>query len=214
MRLVNFNVKFDSAVWAKWAEAYGIDGRAINFLLSYSSELMDRSKTKVAKVNARNYTMFSNIIGGIDIWSKPDNLALILQISSGCFLDEDNVVGNLFTMFIANKLDKLMDPDSMLNKDWDYVKTELANQIYDNGSYRADIASVLTTRFCNFVSLHFDTKGSKTDVVLDRILKIVDSDKMLLSEDLIFSLIKTLQKNYPTRCNKLLLNPKIAKKLI
>ena len=125
-----------------------------------------------------------------------------------------HVIGNLFTTFIANKLDKLMDPDAMLNKDWDYVKGELAKQVYDGTNYRADIAAVLTTRFCNFVNLYFDTKGSKTEVAVDRILKIIEHDKMLFSEDLIFSLIKTLQKNHPTRCNKLLLNPKVARKLI
>lgn len=107
-----------------------------------------------------------------------------------------------------------MDPDTMLNKDWDYVKGELAKQVYDGTNYRADIAAVLTTRFCNFVNLYLDTKDSKTEVAVDRILKIIEHDKMLFSEDLIFSLIKTLQKNHPTRCNKLLLNPKVARKLI
>lgn len=213
-RFVTFNVKFDKNDWAKWAEESKLDGRAINFLLSYGDELMDRSKSKIAKVNARNYTMFANIIGGIDDWSKPDNLAQILQIASGCFLDDDDIVGGLFTTFIANKLDKLMDPDTMLNKDWDYVKGELAKEVYDGDNYRADIASVLTTRFCNFVNLYFNTKGSKTEVAVDRILKIIEHDKMLFSEDLIFSLIKTLHKNHPTRCNKLLLNPKVARKLI
>lgn len=168
----------------------------------------------IQKVNPRSLVTFANTISGFKDWSDTSTLGLILNISQGCFTSEENVVGNLFTTFIANKLDKLMDPDTMLNKDWDYVKGELTKQVYDGTLYRADIAAVLTTRFCNFVNLFFERKGSKTEIAVDRILKIVDSDKMLLSEDLIFNLIKTLYKNHPTRINKLLLNPKITKKLI
>ena len=183
-RFVTFKVKFDKSDWAKWAEAQGIDGRAINFLLSYGSELMNREGSKEAKVNARNYTMFANIISGLDDWSKP------------------------------NKLDKLMDPESMLTKDWSYVKGELTKQIYDGEFYRADIAATLATRFLNFSILYLSKKGNKMDIVVDRILKFIDNEKTLLTEDLIFTLVKTLNKKYPTRCNKLLLNPKIVTKLM
>lgn len=213
-RLVNFSVKFDSKVWAKWAEENNIDGRAINFLLTYGDELMDRTQAKVAKVNARNYTMFANIIGGIEDWSTPENLALILQIASGCFLDEDDLVGGLFTTFIANKLDKLLSPEDLVTKDWNYVKGVLEKQLYDGDKYRADIASVITTRFINYSIAYFRKPEAKTDIVINRILSIVENDKLLLSEDLIFNLVKTLNKNHPRKCSKLLLNPKLAQKLI
>lgn len=213
-RFVTFNVKFAADGWAKWAELQNIDGRAINFLLTYHHELMDKSVSRESKINARNYTMFANIISGIRDWSKPENLALILQISSGCFLDEDGVVGSLFTTFIANKLDKLLSPEDLVRKDWSYVKGVLSSQLYDGDNYRADIASVITTRFINYSLIYFAQGGSKTEVVTNRIIEIVDNDKLLLSEDLIFSLVKTLNKNYPGKCNKLLLNPKLAKKLM
>ena len=211
-RYISFELGFDKDVWARWAEKEGIDGRFINFVLSYP-EIM-KKEGGVQKVNPRSLVTFANTISGFKDWSDTNTLGLILNIAQGCFTSEENVIGNLFTTFIANKLDKLMDPDTMLNKDWDYVKGELAKQVYDGTNYRADIAAVLTTRFCNFVNLYFDTKGSKTEIAVDRILKIIEHDKMLFSEDLIFSLIKTLQKNHPTRCNKLLLNPKVARKLI
>lgn len=213
-RFVSFDIKWDVDSWAKWAEENELDSRAINFLLSYSYELMDRSVTKEAKVNARNYTMFSNIISGIDDWSKPANLATILQIASGCFLDDDNIVGGLFTTFIANKLDKLLSPEDLVMKDWNYVKGVLNKQLYDGDHYRADIASIVTTRFVNYSLYHFSKKGSKTDVIIDRILNIIDNDKVLLTEDLIFTLVKTLNKKYGARCNKLMLNPKLIAKLI
>jgi hypothetical protein len=213
-RFVTFNIKFDVEAWAQWAEYQGLEGRTINFMLANGMELMDRSVTKEAKVNARNYTMFANIISGIPDWSDPKNLALILQIAAGCFLDEDGIVGGMFTTFIANKLDKLLSPEDLVHKDWAYVKGVLDKQLYDNDNYRADIASIVTTRFVNYSLKHLEQKGNSVDPISDRILKIVDNDKQLLSEDLLFSLIKTLNKKFPGRCNKLILNPKIAKRLM
>lgn len=183
-------------------------------MIANGLELMDRSITKEAKVNARNYTMFANIISGIPDWSDPKNLALILQIAAGCFLDEDGIVGGMFTTFIANKLDKLLSPEDLIHKDWAYVKGVLDKQLYDNDNYRADIASIVTTRFVNYSLKYLDQKGNAMDPISDRILKIVENDKVLLSEDLLFNLIKTLNKKFPGRCNKLIMNPKIAKRLM
>lgn len=213
-RFINFDIKFDKYAYAEYAERIGIDGRAINFILSSADELMDRSITKEAKVNARNYTMFANIISGIPDWSDPKNLALILQIAAGCFLDEDGIVGGMFTTFIANKLDKLLSPEDLIHKDWAHVKGVLEKQLYDDDNYRADIASIVTTRFVNYSLKHLEQKGNSVDPISDRILKIVDNEKQLLSEDLLFNLIKTLNKKFPGRCNKLILNPKIAKRLM
>lgn len=213
-RMLNFNIKFDKYDWAKYAEEKGYNNQAINFMLLYGDELIDRSKARQSKINARNYTMFINTISSIDDWSKPENLAFILQIASGCFLDEDDIVGGLFTTFIANKLDKLPSPEDLINKDWNDIKKTLESQLYDKDKYRADVASVITTRFINYSLLYLSQSGSKIDIIIDRILKIVDNEKLLLTEDLIFSLIKTLNKYYPGKCSKLLLNPKVAKKLI
>lgn len=213
-RFISFDVKWDVDSWAKWAEENELDSRAINFLLSYSYELMDRSVAKEAKVNARNYTMFSNIISGIDDWSKPANLATILQIASGCFLDDDDIVGGLFTTFIGNKLDKLLTPEELITKDWKYVKHELEKCLYDGKNYRADIGSIITTRFINYSLHYFSKRGSKTDLVINRILDLIDNDQVLLTEDLIYNLARTLNDKYPAKCNKLLLNPKILAKLV
>ena len=214
-RLINFDVKFSIADWAAWAERQELDSRGINFLLQYHTELMDRSKTKCAKVNARNYTMFINTISGIKDWSSSENLAFILQLASGCFLDDhENVVGHLFSTFIANKLDKLPTPEVLVTQKWDTLAPKLEALLYENDVYRPDLASILSTRFCNYSLMLFEKKGTKTDVVVDRILEIIDNKKILFSEDLIFNLIKTLNKMYPARCNKMLMNPKIIAKLI
>ena len=181
-------------------------------MLLYHTELMNR-KQGYSKVNARNYTMFANIISGIDDWSTLENQALILQIASGCFLDDSDIVGGLFTQFISNKLDKLIDPELLVTGSFDRVKKILLDQLYDEDIYRADIANVITTRFINFASNWIDQKKD-IKVIIDRIVDIIDCDKQLLSEDLLFSLIKTLNTNHMGKCSKLILNPKIANKLM
>lgn len=212
-RMLTFKMKFDIKSWQKWAENEGIDSRCINFLSLYHTELMLSTKGTTPKINARNYTMFSNIISGIPDWSSTKALTFILQVASGCFSDND-IIGGLFTQFISNKLDKLLSPEDIINGAWSNVRISLENQIYDNDKYRADIASIFTTRLINYIVANFKSLDSKFNSVIDRIVEIIDNDKVLLTEDLVFTLIKSLNKNFPSKCNKLLLNPKIVNKLI
>ena len=214
-RFINFNVKFNIEDWAKWAEEAEIDGRAINFELLYGDEIF-KKHNNVQTVNPRSYTTFCKAISGLKDWNNPDTLALILQISKGCFLnDKDNIIGNLFTTFIANKLDRLIQPQDMIELKWDTLEPKMKNCVYDNGNFRPEIASVLTIRFMNYVLHLFGTKGAiKENVVYDRILEIVNNDEMLFSEDLIFHLVKNLITMYPGRTGKLLMNPIIRNKVV
>lgn len=214
-RFINFNIKLNIEDWAKWAESAEIDGRAINFELLYGEEIF-KKHNNVQTVNPRSYTTFCKAISGLKDWNNPDTLALILQISKGCFLnDKDNIIGNLFTTFIANKLDKLIQPKDMVELKWETLEPKMRNCVYDNGTFRPEIASVLTIRFMNYILHLFGTKGGiKESVVYDRILEIVDNEEMLFSEDLIFHLIKNLVSQYPGRTGKLLMNAKIRNKIV
>ena len=214
-RFINFNVKFNIEDWAKWAEEAEIDGRAINFELLYGDEIF-KKHNNVQTVNPRSYTTFCKAISGLKNWDNPDTLALILQISKGCFLnDKDNIIGNLFTTFIANKLDRLIQPKDMIELKWDTLEPKMKNCVYDNGNFRPEIASILTIRFMNYVLHLFGTKGAvKESVVYDRILEIVNNEEMLFSEDLIFHLVKSLITKYPGRTGKLLMNPIIRNKVV
>lgn len=212
-RFVNFNIKFDLNNWAYWAESVGLDSRGQNFLLSYPEIL--ESKDGVNKANARSYTMFINAISGIKDWSTTESLSLILNIAKGCFpFDKDNVIGGLFTTFIANKLDKLISPKDLLLKGWDSVKKEIKDCVYDGDKYRPEIANVLATRLLNYTLLYFDTKGSKSAVVQDRLLDIINSKEKLFTEDLIFNIVKTLATKHSTKMNKILMIPSIRQKLL
>ena len=219
-RYIDFNIKFSIDNFAEWAEAYGMDNRAINFSLYYSNELFDPTNPNhLATINPRSYTTFTNVISGIDKWDRPENLALILNISKGCFHDPDNVVGALFTNFIANKLDKLVSPEDMLLKKWDTVKHEIAACVFDsNGDYHPEIAAVLNTRLLNY-SMKYLSEGNKATIVCDRLVELVENsnsvvDKHLFSEDLLFSIIKTIVAKFPGQTNKMLLNPAIRKKVL
>ena len=211
-RMVNFPIKFDIKVWARWAEYSGIDDRAQNFALMYSHELFESENQTI---NPRSYTTFCNAISGMKDWDETKSLAMILNIAKGCFDDKENVVGNLFTMFIANKLDKLVEPEKMLMGAWDTVKEKVKECVYtENGNYRPDIASVLSTRLLNYISYYFDQKGSKADIVQKRLLEFIDSDEMLFSEDLIYNVVKQLATNYAAKMNRVIIHPKIRKKLL
>lgn len=214
-RFINFNVKFNIEDWAKWAEEAEIDGRAINFELYYGNEIF-KKHNNIQTVNPRSYTTFCKAISGLKDWNNSETLALILQISKGCFLnDNDNIIGNLFTSFIANKLDKLIQPKEMIELKWETLEPKMKDCVYDNGKFRPDIASILTIRFMNYVLHLFSTKGAiKENIVYDRILDIVNNDEMLFSEDLIFHLVKNLITKYPGRTNKLLMNPIIRNKVV
>lgn len=212
-RLVTFNGKFDIQQWAKWAENFGIDGRAINFALYYNTELFE-PKNNVVVANARNYTTFCRAIAGLPKWDDDKSLEIILEISTGCFLDKNQVVGTLFTQFIRNRLDKLISPERLLNGDWDTVKQEIINCVYDNGStssynYKANIANILGTRFMNYCDKYLGTDKADSKKVADRIDKFVTSDTQLFSQDIMYNIVKTICSNHTSLTNRWFLNKNI-----
>lgn len=215
-RFVNFNLEFDIKAWAEWAENAGIDGRAINFCLAYP-EIFEK-KDSVQTINARSFVTFANAISGLPDWSDSKSLAMILNIAKGCFTDKDNLVGHLFTTFIANKLDKLVSPEDMLLGKWETTKQHVKDCVYDdNGHYRPDVAAVLHTRLLNYCLYYFKQPKASTQVVQDRLLEFIeaseDKDTMLFSEDFIFDIIRVLMKYHPDRTNKFMLNKKIREKV-
>ena len=218
-RFCSFSIKFNIDSFAEWAERFNMDDRALNFALYYNNELFDPNHPNhLDTINPSSYTTFTNIISGIKNWDKPESLALILNISKGCFHDPNNVVGSLFTSFIANKLDKLVTPEDMLLKKWDTVKEDIEKCVYEKEDYHPEIAAVLNTRLLNY-SVNYLKDGNKADVVCNRLLDLIDNsnsstDKHLFSEDLIFSIIKTIVAKFPAKTNKLLLNPAVRKKIL
>ena len=213
-RFVNFNIKLNVNDWASWAEFNQIDSRAINFCLLYGEEIF-KKHNNVQAINPRAYTTFCKAISGIKNWNDDNSLALILNISKGCFLnDKDNVVGTLFTTFIAQKLDKLVSPQDMLLQKWETVEPKIHDCVYDGERFKTDVASILAIRLLNHIMYYFSQKGVKESVVQDRLLEFIENKRKLFSDDLLFHIIKSVIGKYPGKTTKLLLDSRIRSKVI
>ena len=193
-RYITANLKFDIKVWARWAEANKLDTRCINFLLMHP-ELV------TTQTNARSITTFFNAISSIPVFE--DKLNLIQNIGEGSVGSE---FASLFTLFINNKLDKLITPEDMLTKDEKYVKGVLNGVIGEKNSYRADIASTLATRLVNF-SLNYATTHSIPDPMINRISLLVTEE--IFGTDLNYYVIRTILNGNKSKFSKLMMNPKV-----
>lgn len=216
-RFLNFSVDFDLNAWANWAEKAGIDGRCINFVLSYSQELFNADEEGNRICNPRSFVMFANMISGVKDWDKAENISFINMIARGCFKD-DGRFAKMFSMFLRNKMHMIIQPKEMLSGAWPDVKKKLEDTLYDasTNGYRPDIASLLERRFSNYVDAWLDSKD-KTPIakVKDRIVDFLDNQakggKMLFNSDLFYHMIKTITSAHKNQTNQLLFEPKIAK---
>ena len=196
-RFITANLKFDVDVWAKWAEEEGVDGRCINFLLMHP-ELVTQ------ETNARSITTFFNSISSIENFE--DQLPLIQMIGEGSVGAE---FATMFTMFINNRLDKIITPEKVMSTDdWSSVKGQLTTVIGKEESYRADIASVITRRLINYNLLNAE-KNSITQKILERLSELM-TDSMF-TNDLKYTMVREIVNGNRIKFQKLLMNPDIVK---
>lgn len=209
-RLLNFKLDFDYEQYGKWMDKCGLKSEAINFMLLHP-EIFEQSE----RINARTYTMFANAIAGFKNLGDVEILDSICLIAKGCF-GTDTTIGNLFVTFVHNKLDKLMSAKEILDGKWEDTSKKIKENVMKDGEYRADIASVLTMRLINYVEMMDKPDAETVDMVINRINDIVTSQETLLTEDLIFNLIKKLNANakFKAKCIKLLMNPKVKTKIL
>jgi len=196
-RYITANLKFDINVWARWAEEAGIDSRCINFLLMHP-ELV------TTETNARSITTFFNAISGFD--SFEDNLGMIQMIGEGSVGD---AFASMFTVFINNKLDKLVTPKDLLTHDNEsYILGELKSCIGSGDNYRADIASTLATRLANYAVV-YAKDNTISQKVTDRLISL--STKDYFTNDLKYLVVRTIFNGNKQKFNKMMMNPDIIK---
>ena len=196
-RYITANLKFDIDVWAKWAEAEGIDTRCINFLL-LNPELVSQ------ETNARSISTFFNAISGIEKFEE--QLSLIQMIGEGSVGDE---FSSMFTMFINNKLDKLPTPKDLLTHDNEaHIVGLLTGAIGKDDDYRADIASTLATRLANY-SVVYSTENTINQKITDRLITLCTKNHF--ANDLKYLIVRTIFNGNKKKFNKLMLNPEIIK---
>lgn len=197
-RFISVNLIFNVDVWARWAEKSGIDSRCINFMLLHPELVTE-------KINARSITTFYNCISSIEDFEK--SLPLVQMIGEGSVGPD---FATMFTLFINNKLDKLITPKAILLNDSDsYVIGELRNCIGQGSDYRADIASILTTRIINFTVQYAETNTIEQKVI-DRLIKLT-TDANTFTDDLKYVLIKKILNGNKQKFQKLMLNTEVMK---
>ncbi len=178
-RFVSVEVKFDVNVWARWAEAVNIDGRCINFLLM-NPELVTQ------RVNPRSITTFFNSISSIQKFE--DELPLIQMIGEGSVGPE---FSSMFTMFINNKLDKIISPkDAVTNVNEAYVLGALTSAVGSGDDFRADISSVIATRIVNYCLTHAE-KHAIGAPMIERLVKLT-TDCDAFTNDLRYFMVKEI----------------------
>ena len=195
-RFISVNLKFDLKCWGKWAEENKLDGRCINFLLMHP-ELVTK------EINSRSVSMFFNSISSIK--SFEDQLPLIQMIGEGSVGSE---FSTLFTMFINNKLDKMISPENIMSQDEQYVMNTLKSLVGKDKAYRADIASTLGTRIANH--LEFYAKENTVEKpLIERIGKIIT--EKIFATDVCYNMIKSIYNSNPGKFKLMMLNKELVK---
>tara|TARA_R110001632_G_scaffold41591_3_gene104625 strand:- start:5896 stop:7161 length:1266 start_codon:yes stop_codon:yes gene_type:complete len=196
-RYISANLKFDIDVWAKWAEGAGIDSRCINFLLMHP-ELVTQ------ETNARSISTFFNAISSFEKFEE--NLSLIQMIGEGSVGEE---FSSMFTMFINNKLDKLITPKDLLtHADESYILGELRSCIGKDDTYRADIASCIATRLANY-SIVYSKDNTIGQKITDRLISLCTKD--YFTDDLKYLVVRSIFSGNKQKFNKMMMNPAIIK---
>jgi nucleoside-triphosphatase THEP1 len=196
-RFISVELKYDSDVWAKWAEKANIDGRCINFMLMHPELVTQR-------VNPRSITTFFNAISSVPKFE--DDLPLIQMIGEGSVGVD---FSSMFTMFINNKLDRIISPADILTKDEQYVMNSLTNAVGKDDDFRADISSVIATRVINY-SLTLAEKGAVGKPIIDRIAKLT-TDCEAFTNDLRYYMVKEIVNGNKVKFSQLMMNQDVVK---
>jgi len=191
-RFISVNLKFDINCWSEWAENTTVDSRCINFLLKHP-ELVSTN------TNSRSITTFFNSISSLN--SFDNELGLIQMIGEGSVGSEFTT---MFTMFINNKLDKIISPETiMTHESEEYVLNTLKGIIGKDNKYRADLASIISTRLINF-SLFYSKNNKIEKSYIDRLAFLINEE--LLATDLKYKVVKSIYNGDTSSFKSLMLN--------
>jgi nucleoside-triphosphatase THEP1 len=196
-RFISVELKYDSDVWAKWAEKANIDGRCINFMLMHPELVTQR-------INPRAITTFFNGISSIPKFEE--SLPLIQMIGEGSVGPD---FSSMFTMFINNKLDRIISPVDIMTKDEQYVMSSLTSAVGKDDEFRADISSIIATRIINY-SLTVAEKGSIGKLMIDRIAKLT-TDCDAFTDDLRYYMVKEIVNGNKVKFSQLMMNQEVVK---
>jgi len=196
-RFISVNLKFDINCWSEWAENAQVDSRCINFLLKHP-ELVSTN------TNSRSITTFFNSISSLT--SFENSLPLIQMIGEGSVGGE---FSTMFTMFINNRLDKIISPQSILtHENEEYVLNQLKSTIGKDDKYRADLASIISQRIINY-SLFYAKHNKIEKPVIDRLAFLMNEE--LFAVDLKYKIVKEIYNGDTANFKSLMMNKTLLK---
>lgn len=187
-RRLKVNMKADVNIWAsEFAEAYGVDGRCINFMLKHPEVIegaveKDKEGNVLHKGNLRIWTKFFDAISGVPDFSK--DLDMIMNLGMGSLPSEHTI---MFAAFIKNGLDKLPTPEQLLTNTSEWSIKELKAVVKEGKEKRQDIAAILTKRLLNYALVN---EKDYTKDMVKNYAEILESG--LLSTDLCIISVKKL----------------------
>jgi hypothetical protein len=115
----------------------------------------------------------------------------------------------LFTMFINNKLDKIISPETILtHESEEYVLNTLKGVIGKDKDYRADLASILSTRLINY-SLYYSKDNKIEKSIINRLSFLMNEE--LFAVDLKYSIVKSIYNGNPSAFKLLMLDKVLIK---
>lgn len=198
-RFISVQLKYDVDCWAKWAEENHIDGRCINFMLLHP-ELV------TTEVNSRSISMFFNSISSIKNFDN--SLPLIQMVGEGSVGPE---FSSMFTMFINNKLDKMISPQNIMEQDEKYVLNTLKAIIGKDKEYRADLASTLSTRIVNYLDL-FAKNNPIEKPIITRISALVN--EKIFTNDICYNMVRSIYNNNPNKFKTMMMDKNLVEYIL
>jgi len=195
-RFMSITMKWNVDRWAEWAEVDQIDTRCINFMLMHP-EIVQKA------VNPRSLTNFFNSISSIDNFEE--SLPLIQQLGEGS-IGADAAI--LFNVFINNRMDKWITPKEILEAEQDKpIITSLKEMFGEGDDYRADIASVLTTRLINYALYYAESNPISPEIIKRLTMLIKQPD--IFTDDLKYHIVKKILNGNKQKFQKLLIDTEV-----
>jgi hypothetical protein len=110
----------------------------------------------------------------------------------------------MFTMFINNKLDKIISPETiMTHESGEYILNTLKGVIGKDKDYRADLASIMSIRLINY-SLYYSKENKIEKSFINRLAFLMNEE--LFTMDLKYNIVKSIYNGNPSAFKLLMLD--------
>jgi hypothetical protein len=150
--------------------------------------------------------MFFNSISSIK--SFDNSLPLIQMIGEGSVGPE---FSSMFTMFINNKLYKMISPQNIMEQDEKYVLNTLKSIIGKDKEYRADLASTLSTRIVNYLDI-FSKSNPIEKSFISRISSLVN--EKIFTNDICYNMVRSIYNNNPNKFKSLMMDKSLVEYIL